>query len=275
MCGQNLLDWLFGKRKGKMTRPQGIDISKYQESFDPGIASEPIDFIIQRASWGKYRDEEFVELFQGVKEIERRGAYHYYSSNIPWKEQADLFLEISSGKGFKALVVDYEKGYNKLTQRTALELASFLAYLKAQRPNKRILGYSNFYCYRDLIMPYVDLSMWDWFFARYPSNPDPQKDDPQYLDGMDPEKRPWKKWQYSSTGDGSKYGVESTFVDLVVFNGNYDDLDDYFNINQDPPTPPPPPPPVDCTGQIKSGQLEVINQAIAALNDLKAEIQDG
>lgn len=243
-----------------MTRAVGIDISKYQEAFNPDLATERIDFVIQRASWAYHRDELFDLIYEGVKKIPERMAYHYYSSGVPWQTQADFFLEQTDGKGFRGLMVDYEHDYNKLTQRTANELKLILEYLRQKKPNLRILGYSNTYTYRDNIMPFVDLSGFDWVFARYPANPDPQADEPVFPAGC---REDWKAWQYSSTGDGPAHGCQSAVVDLDVFHGTVEELQAFLGVEEPQPTPPPEP-----------TELELALQEIAELKKEKAELEE-
>ena len=244
-----------------MTRAVGIDLSKYQLSFDPDKATKPIDYVIQRASWAMNKDELFSVIWQGVRKIERRGAYHYFSTGAPWQDQADLFLEIGVGKKYKALYVDYEHGYNNLNEKTARDLESFLRYLIAQRPGKRIVGYSNTYTYRDFIQPVVNLSDIPWMFARYPLIPRPQTASPRFPIGCRTE---WDMHQYSETGNGYLYGCGWKHVDLGVFNGTVPELDIFFKMDElDPPAPPPPTPVPDCEKYITAlTEVNAITEAV-------------
>lgn len=240
-----------------MTRAVGIDVSKYQLDFDPDKATKPIDYVIQRTSWAMNRDERFNDIFRGVRKIERRAAYHYFSTGAPWLDQADLFLEIGVGKKYKALFVDYEHGYNNLNANTARDLERFLLYLIAQRPGKRIAGYSNTYTYRDFIMPHVDLSGVPWMFARYPLFPRPQTAGPRFPWGC---RTDWDWHQYSETGKGPLYGCAWKYVDLGVFNGTVPELETFFKMDdQVPPVPPPPIPPADCTASQKAVLSQVMD----------------
>jgi len=81
-------------------------------------------------------------------------------------------------------------------------------------------------------MPHVDLSDYDWVFARYPASPDPQVGGPKIPEGC---REDWKKWQYSSTGEGSLFGCESTYVDLDVFHGTVEDLEDFLGLEEADP----------------------------------------
>jgi len=233
-----------------MVRAVGIDVSKHQGIFNPDHAIKQIDFVIQRASWALTKDERFKIIWQGVQQFERRGAYHYYSSGVPWRAQADLLLNVTAGKDFKVLIVDYEAGYNNLNERTALELAKFLNYLIERRPGIKILVYSNSYAMRDLIIPYVDISHIDWWASFYPLFPKPQTWQPKKLIELN---RPWKFGQYTKKGKGADYGCAEQYVDLDVFNGTVEELNIYFGIGTVPSPPPP-----DCDVEVNQALDKVI-----------------
>lgn len=257
-----------------MTRVVGIDVSKYQGTFDPDLATKPIDFVTQRASYGLVKDERFKIIYQGVQKIECRSAYHYYSTGSPWQDQADFFLNLTYGKGFKGLKVDFEHGYNNLNAYHARCLKEMLDYLKGQVPYKKILGYSGTYVYRDDLKPYADFFEYDWWFARFPWIPKPQTGAPKMPTGLS---RPWTEWQYTKTGKGSDYGCNSShdsqysqYVDLNVFNGIVEEVGEYYNLSVGPPTPPPPVP-IDCN----PAQIAVLNDVITAVNDIKGNLGNG
>jgi len=252
-----------------MARAKGIDVSKYQVSFNPALATVPIDFVIQRASWAGYQDELFVGLFQGgVSKIEDRGAYHYYSSGVPWQQQADLFLSIIMGRNFKYLAVDYEEGYNNLNDRTAHECRLIIDYLREKRPSAKIGLYCGAFTYRDLLLPYEDFSDVDFWIARYPNTVDPQVDDPD----MEDAREDWDFWQYSKEGDGKSHGVGSTFVDLNVFNGTVEELKEYLKNEVIVPLPDPPvvpDPPANCTEAVTLAVAEVSLRYETQIENLK------
>ena len=236
-------------------RAVGIDVSKHQGTFNPAHAINQVDFVIQRASWAGYKDERFAIIYQGVQQFPSRGAYHYYSTGVDWKRQADLFLSVTEGKGFGVLSLDYEHGYNNLTERTADNAFMWLEYVRNARPNSKVIFYSGAYVYRDFMLPYAgDWSKYDWWIARYPWIPQPRTAEPKQAPGT-PE-RPWTIWQYSKTGKGSLYGCSEEFVDLDVFNGDVDIMKDYFG--QAVAIPP-----------VEDCRAETIQECIDTLEELK------
>ena len=231
-----------------MTRPIGIDISKYQVSFDPAKATKSIDFIIQRTSWAMHEDEKYWEMLPNVKKIHRRGAYHYFSTGVPWKAQADFFLSLQDGQGFTALVVDYEGGYNNLNENSANDLERMLRYLRERRPSKNIIAYFNPSTYRDLIQPFVNIKDFPAWVARYYLIPLSQTRTDIYFKGTD--RKDWGLWQYTSKGKAREYGTSLTnTVDLNVFPGTMEELDTFFR--KDVTQVPDPPPPVDDCQEYK------------------------
>lgn len=90
-----------------------------------------------------------------MQKIPIRGAYHYYSSGVPWKAQADLFLATTKGKGFHFYCVDYERAYNTLNNRTIAEVAEMVKYIKAQTGLKlKCMVYFSPSIYNESILPY-------------------------------------------------------------------------------------------------------------------------
>jgi len=209
----------------------GIDISKYNLGWQASKAVKPISFVIQRASWSLYKDSGFDALLPEVQKIPIRGAYHYYSSGVSWKSQADLFLSVVKGKGFHFYVVDYEGAYNSLSARTIAEVAEMVKYIKAQT-NQRCMVYFSPSIYNDYIKPF-GCSNWahqqDIWIAQYPwtLTQDPGKTSPAIPDGL-----PWRIWQYGG-GDvnftagrhaGADYGGGLVGMDLNYFNGTQEEM---------------------------------------------------
>lgn len=199
-------------------RAKGADISKYQVTFEP---QGNLDFIIQRVSYGLRADEKFKELLPGVKQIERRGAYHYFYTHIDPIEQANFFFAQQGNQGFKFLVVDYEATGNTLDEQGEINLGIFHEelYFLTSKP---ILLYTSPYVYRDKIIAYNE----DWelvplWMAHY-NGQDIETGAPETW-GDD-----WLFWQHTSKGNGAEYGVGSEHIDLNVFNGTVAEMDEWL-----------------------------------------------
>jgi len=227
-----------------MTRAVGIDISKWQGAFDD---QGNIDFIIQKVSEGLAYDSRYWDMLPDVQEIERRGAYHYFRTEVSPYDQANFFNAGQGGQGFKFLLIDYEGKYNILDAAGAANLWTFYQELKSLTI-KPILLYTTEYILRDKLLAYN--SRWievPFMPARYNPALDHQTDSPLFLDipGLD-----WTMWQWEADGNGKgeEYGVSSEDIDMDVFQGTVEELDKFLGIDIIPPVDPDPP--VDCEEQL-------------------------
>lgn len=224
-------------------RATGIDISKYDTSYFP-LQDAP-QFVIQRASYGMNQDEKYYDLLPGVRATPRRGAYHYLSSNVPWKLQADRFLSIS-GESHQFYACDFEQAFNNVNATYAGYAVEFIKYVRRET-GKRCLLYTTSYMYRDWILRYFpkDAPTFDFWVAQYPLFiPSPQTANPAML----PARKDWTFWQYSpgeKNSEGAKNGVGRRGCDVDVFNGTLEELDAWIGIT--PPVEPPTEPPVVMT----------------------------
>jgi GH25 family lysozyme M1 (1,4-beta-N-acetylmuramidase) len=231
-----------------MTNAIGVDVSKYNLGWSPDKAIKPIDFVIQRASWASYKDNQFDAILPEVQKIAIRGAYHYYCSGVPWKVQADLFLSVTVGKGFHFYVLDYEGAYNNLNGRTIAEASEFVKYIKAQT-GKRCAFYFSPNIWNTAIRPY-NYATWcngqDVWIAQYPwtLTQTPPYQAPKLPTGL----TKWSIWQYGG-GDvnytagrhaGADYGGGLVGIDLNYFNGTKEQMKEWANVS-DKPTPTPTP----------------------------------
>jgi GH25 family lysozyme M1 (1,4-beta-N-acetylmuramidase) len=211
-----------------MVRAKGIDISKYDEYFHPEDAIHQVDFVIQRAGYGMVRDQRFDELFEGVRQIPIRGAYHYMSSSVPWRDQADRFLDHVRGRGFSFFVCDYERYYNDLTEEFTKETRKWLEYVHTES-GKQTLLYTNIDLYNNHLLPYGDwMKSWDLWLAWYPySWSDIDTQNPLLPSG----RSQWSFWQYTDKANGVEYGLKRPSAgDLDVYNGTVEELYTWLGI---------------------------------------------
>jgi lysozyme len=64
----------------------------------------------------------------------------------------------------------------------------------------------------------------------------------------------WTIWQYTGSGDGNKFGTQSKGIDLNYFQGDYSQLLDFLNVDQEPPEP------LTNTERIERLELEVFGE---------------
>lgn len=239
----------------KMSTPRhwarGLDISKYDLRYDAAV--RPVDFVIQRASYGLKRDERFDVLLADTRPVPIRGAYHYFNTGIPWRSQAEHFLNVVAGKGFHFLALDYETYYNNLNAASAEDARRIMEFWRAET-GMQVLLYCNPNVYETALRPYGDwmaewplwISQWysKWWFANRATGP-------KLPSGRDS----WAFWQYGGdyqhpTGlwsvpgynEGAAWGVGAKHVDLDLFNGSPAELRAWAGLDADEPTDPPPAP---------------------------------
>ena len=209
-----------------MTRAIGIDLSKWDVSFDPAKATMPIDFAIQRASYAKIRDQAFDKIYEGVAKVGITGSYHYLSTGISWQEQADFFLEIVEGRGFGFYVCDFEGAYNAMSIKFAMEANQWMDYV-ARATGKPVLLYTNPNLYDLYAWHYC--AGWPLWIAQYWLFPSPNKNP-----GMPKRRKDWNIWQFSADRNrkSAAYGCGARSVDINVYNGTVDNMKSWLGVDQ-------------------------------------------
>lgn len=225
-----------------MDKVQGIDVSAWQDSnYTPQMinwgkaASKGAKFCFIRAAYISKKDEDFDYNWSNSKRVGiLRGAYHYPSYQYDPVSQADFFWSIiKDDTGDLPPVLDLEQvpgtslpnGNNWLiwTQRYLNELER----LCGRKP----IFYSN----PNIIINVLGLgnkinhwlTQYPLWIAHYGVNV--------------PISRPWPYWtfwQYSSTGDGLGYGMESKGLDMDWFNGTEEELRKFAGTGNIPETSP-------------------------------------
>jgi lysozyme len=218
-------------------RALGIDISKYDLSFDPALATSQLDFVIQRVTHDLRVDAAFENLYPGVAKMPVRGAYHYFAKRFAWKEQADLFLATIKDKGFHFSVCDIESAVEEVDTAMVSGAMDWLKYVK-QQTGKPVLIYSNPNHYTLFISKDIRAKDFPFWVAQYfiSYTPDPQFTSPR----MPTSRSDWLIWQYApgeKNSLGNSYGVGNKGVDVNVFNGTVEELQKWAGINAPPPPP--------------------------------------
>lgn len=240
------------------TRAHGIDISKYDLTFDPAKATEQLDFVVQRASYRTTKDEAFDTLNVGVQKMPIRLAYHYLNSDTDWKRQYDTFMNVVAGKNFHAYVCDFEDSFNSMSPTFAKMAWDFCKQVVIDT-GKRCMLYTGFYDYRDYLVPSqtqygINWNLVDLWIAQYWNVPNPDAN-PNLPVGRT---SGWSMWQYTAKGNGALYGTgRSTACDLDVFNGTVTDMKNWLGIAE--PTPEPDAPTVSFTLNVNGETWQALN----------------
>ncbi len=212
-----------------MARAHGIDISKWQTSFDASVNPADIQFVIMRASVGMMKDSSFDEMVKSIRPIPVRGAYHYFRSEWGWQEQAAHFLSLVKNQNFHFFALDIESADNQPSAQFCRDAKRWIDHV-AQQTGKRVLLYTNLVIYNTWLTPHgnwmKDYPLW---IAQYWFEPDRNKK-PALPDGV----TEWTFWQYSADGNnmGAAYGVGSKHLDLDVYNGSVEDLQKWAGVKK-------------------------------------------
>ncbi|MCA1900532.1 MAG: SH3 domain-containing protein, partial [Chloroflexi bacterium] len=219
--------------------PQGIDFVKMRKSAG---------YVIIRAGQNLWVDSDFKINWREAKLAGLpRGSYWFYDSRAEPKKQAELWVEQFNGDfGELPLFADFEESYNG-TYKGWKNWYAFLERLKQLIGSKEIGIYTAYYYWRDNAPNATTQAASLDYFKQYPLWI-------AHYGAVEPlVPAPWKKgewlfWQYTETGDGKLYGVESKGIDLNYFNGDVETFRARFNLSDSPiPNPEPEPLPGDDT----------------------------
>lgn len=194
---------------------KGIDVSHHQSSIDwDKVKGQEIDFAFIKATEGSgYVDEDFLENWKGAEESGiLAGAYHFFSYDSPGASQADLYIRtVGKLSGHLRPVADVEfygdkEGNPPPRDMVQRELADYLMALEEEYSVKPIL-YTTYKVYKLYIKDCFDeYPLW----IRNVYYPPFDKD--------------WEFWQYSDQGRLEGIGGGESYVDLNVFRGNEEAL---------------------------------------------------
>lgn len=206
-----------------MNRIIGADVSFWQD--DPTTTQE-IDFVkmrkagagfvIIRAGQNNWTDSNLKDAWRDAKAAGiPRGSYWFYDSRTDPKKQADLWIKSLGGDlGELPLWCDFEERYGGDYGHWK-NWYNFVEHLKLYVPDSKIGIYTGYYYWTEKLFTATkaELSWW----ARFPlwiaayNNTAP----------IVPETwKTWVLWQFTDSGDGKKYGVESREIDLNYYNGD-------------------------------------------------------
>lgn len=245
--------------KWSVYRSDGINIS---DGWNPDRATRPIDFVIQRSSYASlspyvYEDEALDWLYEQCLKIPVRGFYHYFGSGTNYRKQMEVMLNAVEGKDYHFLVLDYEKGYNYLDNRTFAELIEMAKQMK-EITKKNVMLYFNYDVYANYMKPFGAESIigqYDCWYAAYPYVLDWNKPP------IPPKNVNMRLWQ-GCGGDiptsprlGKEYGTHpyQTGIDVNRWMGTLEELYVWAGLSEpvDPPTDPPVEPPIVIDPPVK------------------------
>lgn len=200
----------------KLNHPDGIkgaDVSAYQGEIDWDILSKNLDFVFVKATEGSsYTDDYFKANFSGaMSEGLLTGAYHFFSYDSSGRSQAEHFIStVGYHSGMLPPVIDvefYGKYYKdpKPAEDVKAELTEMISALEEYYGVKPII-----YCTAKAKRLYGEI------FG----------DCPLWIRNVyfSPVKNDWLFWQYSDTEELDGYSGDEKYIDMNVFNGDYEKL---------------------------------------------------
>jgi len=195
--------------------------------------------VILRAAAGATRDAMVDTYAPALKAagIPIVGAYLYYHPYEAWRPQLDALKAVMSKHGIRRGYLDLED--TKTVPTLARDAETFMAALTAEMPlpaGKRHGVYTNASYWRQMGSPGWGAA-YDLWIAAWNDAASPVVPAPWATSG-----RSWTLWQYSNSGNGPAYGLQSARVDLNRFNGTAAQYAEWLKIEDAP---------VDVAGAIR------------------------
>jgi lysozyme len=189
-----------------VTVAEGVDVSHWQGTINwQTMKAQGVKFAFIRSSNGLTLDTRVgtyapAALSAGIP----YGFYHYYQPGIDPIQQANTVISIAKKYGYDLpIAVDLEEGAN-IPADYANRVLTCLKHLEAQLGHKPIIYTSTGYWIGTLKAPAwgANYPLWlaAWTTASAPVVPQPWSS--------------WAFWQYSNSGEGADYGVQSQRIDL-------------------------------------------------------------
>lgn len=195
----------------------GVDVSSYQGEVDwPALRSQGVEFAFIKATEGSgSADAYFAQNWEDAQAAGvLAGAYHFFSYDSPGETQADNFItQVPVTAGALPPVVDVEFYGDKAQhppQREAVKeiLDPLLERLETRYGQKPIL-YVTYRTYELYIQgEYEDYPLWVTRPMLAPTDKD------------------WSFWQYSHSARLEGYDGKEKHIDLNVFRGSREELED-------------------------------------------------
>ena len=201
---------------------QGVDVSHYQGDIDWKVLQmQNIDFAYIKATEGsRHVDEKFVENWKNASRTSLKiGAYHFFSFDSEGENQAENFIRtVGTLEGKLIPVIDVEYYGDKFRnppekEKVVKELKDMCACLEQEYGAKPML-YTTNTVYRKYLKGEFDFEEYPLWIRDVYFTPDITIQDQ------------WTIWQYSDTSILKGYRGDEKFIDVNVFRGDLEELND-------------------------------------------------
>jgi lysozyme len=214
----------------------GCDVSKWQGRTDfAGMYQAGARFVFLKASQAMYTDARFIEYYQAARQTPLLiGMYHYLDWTKPAADQAMHFADlIHSYPPDLPPALDYEERNGAPDRKSAAAAATEFMSAVESLAGKPMMAYTSPGYWAEYGVTTAWFAGHPLWIAHYgvtqPTVPLP------WLS--------WRFWQFTSSGDGALYGVESKQIDLDYYNGAEQDLLSCYGRSAEPQQSPPQQPP--------------------------------
>ena len=197
---------------------RGIDVSEYQGEIDwEKLSSQNIDFAYIKATEGSsYTDERFQYNYQNAITTNLKiGAYHFFSFDSDAISQSENYIKnVPKDMNLLPPVVDIEFYGDKNknipdVETTREQLKKLLERLEEYYQKKPIIYATNTSYNLYIKDNFEEYKIWIRDIFSTPNLKDNRK---------------WTLWQYTNRERLEGYNGEEKFIDMNVFNGNYEEF---------------------------------------------------
>lgn len=202
----------------------GCDVSVWQDNNSTAqqidfakMKSAGASFVFIKSSQGSWADQDIIYNWTNAKRAGiLRGAYHFLTFDVSPIVQAEYFWSLlRSDPGELPLVVDFEMRSAGLTRaRASSDLKLFCDRL-TQISGKRPMIYTSYGYWNEFGTSDISWTIYPLWVAHYTASANPTIPLPWQR---------WLFWQYTSHGDGPKFGAESLNIDMNYFYGTIEQL---------------------------------------------------
>lgn len=202
----------------------GVDVSVWQGRINWEISKLLVDFAIIRAGHGSSADTQLDNNRTGCDKYEIPfGLYWYFVPSLGWLSQARTYAAIyNDNPGKLTPVLDVEQSDNFSRADLSTAVRKFLEEFEVRTKQKMMI-----YTSASFWNTYIGRTTWARLYklwvANYTAAGQPY---------MPADWTKWTMWQWSSKGDGAKFGAQSRYIDLDRYYGTKTQFEQEFNIAQ-------------------------------------------
>lgn len=203
-----------------------VDVSKWNGNINFGtMKSSGVKGVMMRAAYATSKDTKFdynsqqCEIYGIDYGVYQFATFHYNTTKQKAmqkaKTQADYLISILKGKkidGYVTLDLELESGYKLIMSKNDLtDVTNYYLGLIEKAGYKPMLYCSVSWLQNNLDQRRIKAPLWVAYYNDTGSYRFPNTGYGKYMNSIDDQ---ITMWQYSSEGNGAKYGASSEYIDL-------------------------------------------------------------